>query len=167
VLAPIERPSIGPSGQLVDTAAEDPASPPNRLAAADGAEVSTDVAELVKPAEAQPAADMVFAPVRIDDQGRARRAEPAAAPTSPAATGEGAAADPGEMVMAPMLIGKSGAGAVSSQAVMAPPDPVAGEPSAAVVRSSLWHGLRVVRFSAGGDDTGPAYDGLIIERVRD
>ena len=76
-LAPIPVPSIGPSGELTDTSAEDPSEPPKQLSGMDapGSAAGTaqaEVSELVKPKEAA-APDMVFAPLGSPARGRRSR----------------------------------------------------------------------------------------------
>jgi hypothetical protein len=71
-LAKIEPPAIGPSGELTDTAAEDPSVPPNRLQG-EGAAAAPSVEQLVAPKN-EPAPDMVFNPMQVDKEGHAKAA---------------------------------------------------------------------------------------------
>lgn len=180
-LGAVEAPAIAASGERIDTSAEDPSTPPDRLsaAAADETRQQPDVAQLVKPQPQEGPADMVFAPVQVDKAGRAH-----ALPTQPAPQGSGSgsgsqepdaaavagSSESGEsMVMAPMLIPKPGtvgptASASPTEALPLPP--LAAAPSAPPVTNAVtWKGLRIVVFAAAASAGEPAYDGVIIERL--
>jgi hypothetical protein len=75
VLAPIEKPSLGPTGELTDTAAEDPSAPPNRLNQDQDPSPAQQpsVQQLIAP-NTEPAPDMVFNPVQVDRNGHAQAA---------------------------------------------------------------------------------------------
>ncbi|HEX7476445.1 MAG TPA: hypothetical protein VF331_01435 [Polyangiales bacterium] len=171
VLAPIERPAIGPSGELTDTTAEDPSAPRNRLGgvAADGTTLAgPDVGELVRPKQ-EPTADMVFAPLAVDRSGHAAAApELAATPAEPAAAPHEAGS--GEvMVMQPLAVPLAGTGqgpalpAPTLAPEVAPPAALTADPG--VIRVFTSRALRVVLFAAPSDQSSPAYDGIVIERL--
>jgi hypothetical protein len=174
----IERPAIGPTGELIDTSIEAPSDPQNRVSgqpdnAGIGVQAGTKpepgVAELIKPIEPT-APDMVFAPVGVGKQGRA--VPLAAAPRAPAADSGGAGAQaPGDvMVIDPVAVPKSGGETAAEPAPIKPteaapgPTPSAVASSAGAVRSFQWHGLRISLFGAAATSGVPGYDGLIIER---
>jgi hypothetical protein len=169
----IERPAIGPTGELIDTSIEAPSDPQNRAATAqDNAGIGTQVqtkpeasiSELVKPSTAA-APDMVFAPVGVSKQGQTV----AVAPAGPAAAGGGAAPSgaSGEiMIIDPVAVPRSEGGAVQPPppaASAVAPSPASGGPLKSVTRGFQWSGLHLVLFAAGSD--GDGYDGLIIERA--
>lgn len=155
VLAAVERVAIGPSGELTDTAAEDPSTPPNRLSAAGDAQIPEQVAGAAE--QAPP--DMVFAPLGVDKQGRAvpGGSSPAASPPQAQPTGE-------VMVMAPLEVPR--ADGATGAAPSSPPAPAAAPAVAPpTVRAFRLGDLRLVIFSAAGDAPSPAYDGIAIEQV--
>jgi hypothetical protein len=168
-LAPIVPPAIGPSGESIDTSAEDPSEPSKQLSgmdapgsAADAAEAPPDVAALVKPKENQNA-DMVFAPLGVTREGRTFE------------TDQGATAKPSEppvaaggevMVMDALEVPKAdGTAGTPPTAAGSEPASVAAAEAPASVTAFTGHGLRVVVFAAAGGEGAPAYDGLIIERA--
>jgi hypothetical protein len=177
----IERPAIGPTGELTDTSIEAPSDPQNRVSGQpDNAGIGTDalpkaepgVTELVQPVKPTAAPDMVFAPVGVGKQGQQVKLAPTT-PKPPAAIG-GEAAQPDEvMVMDTIAIPKT-EGAAATQLTPAAPAPAetSPPPSAAVdvsraawTRGFQWQGLHIVAFASGADPSTGSYDGLIIERA--
>jgi hypothetical protein len=140
-LAPIDQPALGPSGELIDTAAQDPSVPPNRLLQADTSMSRRSIEQLVQPSR-EPAADMVFGPMPVDRAG--------GAPAAP------------DMRMAPVAVpdpaqpgGASDTPAVAAApALVVPPD----------VRAYRLGALRIVIFAAGSETSAP-FDGVLIEPV--
>ena len=187
-LPTIERPAIGPTGELTDTSIESPSDPQNRVSsepdnagigvAAMPDKAEPTVAELVKPND-QPSADMVFTPLNINKQGQlVPGAKPSQQATAAAAVGgeEGG----GEvMVLDPLAVPKNdeaaagtpsaapASSAAATASTSAPAEattperetPPVGE---ALVRGFAVHGLRVVAF-ASGQGGSPGYDGLAIQ----
>jgi hypothetical protein len=178
----IDRPGIGPTGELIDTSIEAPSDPQNHVSsepdnAGIGVQATKPVAapttsELVKPnQEATP--DMVFAPIGVTKQGTTLR-PPATNPNQPAAVGgDKPEVATGEvMVIDPVAVPK---GAGNDSAVTSSPTPSATTPIApastntpapknaapAQVHAFQWQGLHIVVFAAGSSGT---YDGVIIER---
>jgi hypothetical protein len=169
VLAPIPAPTIASSGELTDTSAEDPSEPPKQLSGMEPASAQPDIGTLVKPKEAEPAPDMVLAPLGVTKEGRTFTPPPApAAGQPPAADGGGEV-----MVMDTLAVPRQPAGgapvapapvAAGGAAAPAPSGEIASAP--AVVQAFQAAGLRVVLFAAAGAATGSeAYDGVLIERV--
>ena len=176
----IERPSIGPTGDLIDTSIEAPSDPQNHASGAQdnagiGAQVQTNlepsVSELVKPSS-EAAPDMVFAPVGVNKQGQTV----AVAPPAPSANGAAATAPQASsdvMVIDPVAVPRSDVGAVQAPPPAAAPTqpsatpPPAGNPSSTpfmpVTHGFQYSGLHLVLFAAGNE--GDSYDGLIIERA--
>jgi len=171
-LAPIPAPSIGPSGELTDTSAEDPSEPPKQLSGMDApgsaaGATQADVSELVKPKEGA-APDMVFAPLGVTREGQTFEVPANGSKPAPAA-GSGEV-----MMMDPLAVPKNDASAPNdanepaAQGGAAPaPAPAGAEgvQAPAIVRALQGRGLRVVLFAAAGGASAPAYDGVIIERV--
>lgn len=172
-LGPIVPPSIGPSGELIDTSAEDPSEPPKQLSGMDApgsaadarqAGAAPDVEALVKPKADGQAPDMVFAPVGVTREGRTYEVAPESAPSDPHAGGGDV------MVMDAMAVPKADGTSAPPAAASAPaPTGAAAEPiateSPASVSAFNVRGFRVVLFAAAGGATAPAYDGVIIERA--
>ncbi|HKP64388.1 MAG TPA: hypothetical protein VJV78_46945 [Polyangiales bacterium] len=163
-LAPIPAPAIASSGELTDTSAEDPSEPSKQLTGVEPSAAGPDIGALVKPKEAEPAADMVLAPMGVTKEGRSFTPGTAPASQAPAAEGGGEV-----MVMDTLAVPKEGGAQVAPAAnggsVAAPAAAdVAAVP--AVVQAFSSSGLRVVLFAAAGAATGSeAYDGLLIERA--
>jgi hypothetical protein len=171
----IDRPAIGPTGDLIDTSIEAPSDPQNRVSGQSdnvgigvnaGVKPEPGVEDLVKPAE-QGSPDMVFTPVGVGKQGQQVQVAPA--PRAPAADGGGPGSQaPGEvMVIDPVAVPKpndeSSALPVATKPEPArPAEPVAAAASPGAVRGFQWQGLRISVFAASG---GSGYDGLIIERA--
>jgi hypothetical protein len=167
-LAEIQKPAIGANGELVDTTAEDPAAPSNRIQGEAPAtpEAEPDVAELVKPAAPEQAPDMELAPLQVGKDGRALSNPPGAAAPAPIAV-EGPVLE-----MAPVTVpaapGTPAAASPAPSATAAPaPAAVTAPPAPAVTQAFLAHQLRIVVFAAGADAKAPAYDGLVLERALD
>jgi hypothetical protein len=160
----IAKPAISPSGELVDTTAEDPSAPSNRIQGEAAVASEPTVTEMIKPAAPEQAPDMELAPLRVGQNGTsmgsAAPAEPVPVPQ------EGAVLD-----MAPVAVPQTGAATATSApiargAAAAPSQPSvqAPQPLPAVTKAFRVGALRIVIFAAGTDDKALAYDGLIIER---
>jgi hypothetical protein len=178
-LAAIPAPAIGPTGELVDTTAEDPSAPQNRIQGEVAAPSEPAVGDMLKPQAPDQAPDMEMAPLRVGPDGRPLsevpqpKAPPAAVTPAPAA-----GAPAGEtMEMAPLAVpaapGAGGAPAAPAPAT-APATSVAPAPAEAPAIASapaltraflVRPDLRVVVFAASSDAPSPAYDGFAIERV--
>jgi hypothetical protein len=164
-LAEIQKPTIGANGELVDTTAEDPAAPANRIQGEVPAAPEPDVAELVKPAAPEQAPDMELAPLQVGKDGRALSNPPNASGTAPVPAAEGPVLE-----MAPVAVPAPGAQAGNAAATATPapsPAAVTAPPAPPVTQAFLAHQLRIVVFAAGTDAKAPAYDGLVLERALD
>jgi hypothetical protein len=137
VLAEIAQPGIGPDGELVDTTAEDPSAPANRIQGEVPAAPEPGVAELVKPVAPEQAPDMELAPLQVGKDGRAL--SPAPKPDQAAVPADAPVLD-----MAPVV-----------QSL--PP----------VAQAFQTQKLRITIFASGTDAAAPAYDGLVVERIGD
>jgi hypothetical protein len=177
-LGAVSAPAIGPTGELVDTSAEDPAAPANRIERAPGAGGASVGQEGTgaEPATGSPdgwttaappeAPDMVLDTLRVNRDGRL-------GPTGGAAEAQVAPATPGGdevMVLDPMAVPQEGAHPGAPAPAGAPrgaPAQVPGQLSASPrVEQAFRNGaLRVVVFAAGTGEGAPAYDGIAIERV--
>lgn len=175
-LADISKPAISPTGEMVDTTAEDPSAPANRIQGTPEA-AEPSVEELVKPAAPEQTPDMEMAPLRVGPDGRPLKGgdmvlEPMAVPQQQQAPGAGEV-----MEMAPLTVPQTQGGqpapAAPGAAAPAPgtaqPTPAAPAPAApaavvpATTRAYRAGDLRIVVFSAASDAKAPAYDGIVIE----
>jgi hypothetical protein len=169
-LPEISKPGIAASGELVDTTAEDPGAPANRIQgeAAPGPEPTVE--QLVKPTAPEQAADLEMAPLQVGLDGRARPG-PETAPATPAAPQPAGGLQAPEMEMAPLAVPLAGApttpgGTSPSEEAAAAPAMVAAP--AAPASPAMAHAfrvgkLRIVIFAAASDAVAPAFDGLLIE----
>lgn len=155
VLGEIQKPAISPNGELVDTTAEDPAAPANRIQGEVPAAPEPEVAELVKPTAPEQAPDMELAPLQVGKDGRAHSG--GAAPPSPVV-----AAGPA-LEMAPVAVPSAQAGKGTAPALV--PAAPSMQPLPPVTHAFQAHQIRIVIFAAGTDAKAPAYDGLVLERV--
>jgi hypothetical protein len=171
--AEIGKPAISPTGELVDTTAEDPSAPANRIQGMpDAAEPSVE--DMVKPAAPEQAPDLEMAPLHVGPDGR-RLSEGGEMQLAPMAVPQTAGA--GEiMEMAPLAVPpKQGAQPAPGAPASATPAPGAAEPAQAAApapavaivpataRAFRAGDLRMVVFSAASDAKAPAYDGIVIE----
>jgi hypothetical protein len=162
VLAEIGKPAIGPSGELLDTTAEDPGAPSNRISDTPGAAPSPEpgIEELVKPTAPEAAPDMELAPLRVGASGAT--APPPELVLPPVAVAQPGAATP-ELVLDPVAVGSAG----STTPAPATPQPTSAPaaPSPRELRAFQAGDLRIVIVAAGAGEGGPAYDALVIETV--
>ena len=179
VVSAIPVPAIGPTGELVDTTAEDPSAPTNRIqggaaSAASAPEAEPTVTDMLKPQAPEQAADLEMAPLRVGADGRPLPDVPAAGAPATTPTQAPTPASGEVMEMAPLAVPPAaGASATASPAAgpAAAPAPVPAATTAlavspAVARAFLLRpDLRVVVFAAASDERSPAYDGIAIERV--
>jgi hypothetical protein len=168
-LPELRSPKIGSTGELVDTTAQDPSSPSNRiqgdLAPASEREGAPAIAELVAPAAPEQAPDMVMSPLLIGPDGRPlpRAAEQPRSGEAQPGSGE-------VMEMAPVVVPRA-PGTPSQDAGTTTQPPSAPAPAASVAQEPGFtqafqaNGLRVVIFAASSDAAAPAFDGLLIERA--
>lgn len=174
-LPTIPAPAIGPSGELVDTTAADPSAPANRIQGRAPVEPAPEpsVEEMVAPEEPEQA-DMVMAPLTVDEEGRRVRdiepvmeMEPLEVPPGGQAAGEG-----GEvMEMQPMEVPREGGDAGGQEAGAQPPGASAALQIESLrvppaLRAFRMGNLRVAIFAAGTGAAAPAYDGVLIERAK-
>jgi hypothetical protein len=180
-LAEIGKPAISPTGEMVDTTAEDPSSPANRIQGTPEA-AEPSVEEMVKPAAPEQTPDMEMAPLRVGPDGRPLSGggemvlDPMAVPQQQ----QQAPASGEVMEMAPLAVPPTqgaqpapaapGAGAAAPGAAAPPPaQPAPAVPAAATAvvpaatRAYRAGDLRLVVFSAASDAKAPAYDGIVIE----
>jgi hypothetical protein len=174
-LPSIAAPSIGPSGERIDTSVEAPSDPQQRLLVEDNAGIGIDArpsqplaarpSPNPPPNPAQGAPDLTFEPLGVGRRGERVEVEAGATEADRAAE-----QGPTEMSFnAPLEVPKSGPNAAAS-----PPSAAAhaqttkkAQTLAPVVRAWQSQGLRITVFAAG--TTSPqaqAYDGLVIERVK-
>jgi hypothetical protein len=178
-LANIAKPAISPTGEMVDTTAEDPSAPANRIQGTPEA-AEPSVEEMVKPRAPEQTPDMEMAPLRVGPDGRPLSGggemvlDPMAVPQQQQAPGGGEV-----MEMAPLTVpqtqgaqpapaaGAATPGAAAPGAAPAQPAQPAPAATAAVVpataRAYRAGDLRIVVFSAASDAKAPAYDGIVIE----
>jgi hypothetical protein len=166
-LPEIPKPTIGPTGELLDTTAEDPAAPPNHIQGETPASAEPTVTDLVKPTAPEQTPDMEMAPLQVGKDGHSISAGGQAPPQTSPASPEGPVLE-----MAPLAVphadGTPGPMPASPQPAVpqqASPVPAPSVPPQTVAFRS--GGLRIVFFAAGSDAKAPAYDGFVIERVQD
>ena len=164
-LAEIPAPAIGPSGELLDTTVEDPSAPPNVIQGS--ASPQAPIEELVKPEAPEQAPDMEMAPLQVGPNGqRLGGPEMVLDPVAVPPAGGGSP----DMVLAPLAVPSDKPAAAPSEAAPAPQTAAAPDmnalPAVAPVTQAFRAGdLRIVLFAAGSDAKGPAYDGIVIERI--
>jgi hypothetical protein len=168
----IDAPSIGPTGELVDTSIEAPTDPQRRVQPEDNAGIGVQVVkpqddsatELVKPHQPSAAPDMTFDAIGVGKQGQ----RVTATPTAPALNATQSGATPEMTFAAPIEVPKEkgAAGVAAAPAAQEPVPPAAAadeKPIAAVAREFQGLGLHITLWAAGSD--GSAYDGIVIERT--
>jgi hypothetical protein len=156
---------IAPGGELVDTTAEDPSAPPNRIqGSVSGDADSAALGHMLKPAAPEQTPDMVLGPLAVGQDGRARAAAEIA---DEAVVSTGGAE---VMELGPVVVPRSegGEGAPAAQAASPPPAPAPEASTAAdrepgMTQAFVAKGLRVIVFAAASDAQAPAYDGIVIE----
>jgi len=161
----IEPPSIGPTGELLDTSIEAPTDPQNLVQGEDNAGIGVAAGKpadkspegLVKPEAHKAAPDMEFNPLGVSKQGQ-RVELPAAQPQAPATDGGNAT----EMLFtAPLEVPKEGPGSAQASTGTEKASETS-EPIAAIARAYQGLGLHLTLFAAGSD--GHGYDGVVVER---
>jgi hypothetical protein len=167
VLADPGVPGIGPTGELVDTTAADPGAPSNRIQGnAQPREKDPTIKDLVAPAPPGQTPDMVMNPLYVGPDGRPLTPPPSAAqPGVQPDSGQGSEVMELAPVVIPRAPGDERASQPSPSAQSAPAPKSAAERQPGLVRAFSAAGLRIIVFAAPSDASGPAYDGLIIERI--